>query len=143
MRISMLSQCGRMTIRLVMIGLLAYAGLLMSAQPSQAGWHDHYYGRHGWGWVPFPIPYPYPYPYAYPYDYYPPTYVYPAPVTVVPQAPAVIVPQAAPPQAQAPTAGPDSYYYCTKPKGYYPYVPKCKVDWKLVPITPPSGRVGP
>jgi len=89
--------------------------------------HGYHHGHGGWWWVvggtwyfyPEPI-YPYPgYVSDYWYDYY--------------------------------DYGPGSYsdgydggdngggywwYYCNDPKGYYPYVRDCRVDWERVPPTP-------
>jgi len=144
MRLFVLPPYGKIAGRLVSVCLAALTILLVSSGASQAYWRDHYYWRAGWGWAPYPGYYA-----PYPYYEYPPAYAYPAPVTVVPQVQVVTPPPVAAPQAQAqaraqaPGAAPDSYYYCTKPKGYYPYVQTCKVSWKLVPITPPTGRAGP
>ena len=119
---------------LVLVALVAFPS------PSNAYGRDHHYWRPGWGWGPYPYAYPYPYPYPYAY---PPAYASPPPIVVVPQAqvaPMVVTPA---PQVQAPGSSADAYYYCKKPKGYYPYVQKCSVDWKLVPTAPPTGRVSP
>ena len=98
------------------------------------GWH----GGWGWGWgVGLGVlaadaafwgwPYYWGYPY-YPYPYYAPYYYPPASsVTVIEPGPA----QAAP--------APPAYYYCTNPKGYYPYVASCQVPWQAVPVVPPAG----
>ena len=131
----------RIAIRLAMIGLAALTLLLVCPGTSQAHWRDHYYWRAGWGWAPYPGFAPYPYP--YPYYEYPPAYAYPAPVVVAPQVQVVTPPSAAVPQTQMSAPAPDSYYYCKKPKGYYPYVQNCKVGWTMVPTTPPTGKVGP
>jgi hypothetical protein len=82
------------------------------------GWHT---GRFGWWWVlpggwyfyPAPI-YPYPDPYV----------------------PSVIAVQPAPPLAQAQPQT-QSWYYCDRPAGYYPYVTECPSGWKTVPAIPP------
>ncbi len=82
------------------------------------GWH---FRRFGWWWVipggwyfyPAPI-YPYPDPYV-------------PPVVVVQPPPPVVQAQ---PQAQ-------SWYYCDRPAGYYPYIPECPTGWRAVPATPP------
>ena len=82
------------------------------------GWHV---SRFGWwwvipgGWYFYPAPvYPYPDPYA-------------PPVVAVQPAPPVVQAQ---PQAQ-------TWYYCDRPSGYYPYIPECSSGWKAVPATPP------
>jgi hypothetical protein len=104
------------------------------------GWHPwgHYYRPYGYrpyGFWPYAY---YPYPDMYPYSYsYP--YVVPSPPVVIQQPPdTVIVPQQPAPQVQAPEPQAQSYYYCTEPKGYYPYVSTCKVPWKPVPVVPPK-----
>jgi hypothetical protein len=71
--------------------------------------------------------------YYYPPPYYPPAY-YPPAVVAVPTAPPTYVEQA--PAAQAPAAS--VWYYCTKPKGYYPYVQRCPGGWQQVAPTPPD-----
>ena len=75
------------------------------------------------------------------YSYSPPAY-YPAPavVTQYVQTPTAWLP---PPPA---SAAPDSqvsdgqwWYFCGKPKGYYPYVKRCQVGWEKVSPAP-SGQ---
>jgi hypothetical protein len=96
------------------------------------GWHDrdihhfhdrdfdvwrtgHWYqGRHGnragWWWVLGNAWYYYPQPvYPYPDPYLPP----------------VVAPPPGPPR--------QVYYYCPRPRGYYPYVAACRVPWRAVP----------
>jgi hypothetical protein len=70
---------------------------------------------------------------GYPYAYYPAPY-YPTPPVVVQQQPQVYA-KPAPSQS-------DYWYYCEKPKGYYPYVKSCPGGWmKVVPrTTPPDYR---
>jgi len=94
-------------------------------------WHS---GVYGWWWVvgddwfDYPAPvYPYPYPTYY---YYDPVYSEPVPYEYHP---------APPPTASAPPAPPQqSWYYCSNPKGYYPYVSSCPGGWRAVPATPPG-----
>ncbi|MBV9521248.1 MAG: hypothetical protein JO010_00550 [Alphaproteobacteria bacterium] len=105
------------------------------AQERREGWHDRdihrfrdhdfdrwqgghwfegrHHGRLGWWWVIDGSWYYYPAPvYPYPDPYQPPVVVSPAPAPPVP--------------------GP-IYYYCERPRGYYPYVPTCTVPWRGVP----------
>jgi hypothetical protein len=120
--------------------VLAAAGLLVGAvgsvQADRRGgdWRGggHWHGGHGgvrthiylglgaYGW-PYWDPFWYP---AYPYPYY-----YAPPTVVVSPPPATTYIQ--PETAQQP----DYYwYYCTSPKGYYPYVKRCPQGWlKVVP----------
>ena len=65
-------------------------------------------------------------------------YFYPAPVYPYPDpyVPPVIAVQPAPPVAQAQPQT-QSWYYCDRPAGYYPYVTECPSGWKTVPATPP------
>lgn len=103
---------------------IALAAVILSTSPTQA--HE----RHCcWGWgvgagvVGAAALWGWP-GYYYPYGPYP----YGAPVTVItPPAEVVVQPAAAP-----------TYYYCTRPQGYYPYVPSCQVPWQAVPATPPA-----
>jgi hypothetical protein len=98
-----------------------------------SGWHDRdihrfhehdlgrwrggrwYHGRHGghegWWWIVAGLWYLYPSPvYPYPNPYQPPVVVGPPP-----------------------PAPPPVYYYCDDPPGYYPYVPTCRLPWRMVP----------
>jgi len=72
--------------------------------------------------------------------YYPPAY-YPPAVVAVPVAPPTYVEQAQPSEDQAPP--PSVWYYCAKPKGYYPYVKHCRVGWQKVTPTPPEDSGAP
>lgn len=75
----------------------------------------------------------YPWPYYAPY-YYPPAY-YP-PAVLPPSAQPVYIEQAEP---QAPPVQPSqSWYYCSKPQGYYPYVKNCPGGWQQVAPQPPG-----
>ena len=74
------------------------------------GWiHGRHTGRDGWWWVVNGTWYWYPAP------------VYPFPDPYVPPAVAAV-----PPGAQY-------WYFCRNPRGYYPYVPTCRVPWQAVP----------
>ncbi|MGB8339329.1 MAG: hypothetical protein WCD07_02195 [Burkholderiales bacterium] len=75
-------------------------------------------GRSGWWWIVGPTWYFYSAP------------VYPYPDPYLPQV--VIV--APPVQPEVP---PQYWYYCADPAGYYPYVPRCRVNWQTVLPTPP------
>ena len=65
--------------------------------------------------------------------YYPPPYYYAPPAAYVPPVVYPAQPAYAPPQAQ-------TWYYCAKPRGYYPYVQNCSSGWRSVPATPPQTR---
>lgn len=70
-------------------------------------------------------------PYPYPGYYYPP-YYYPPPVVTVPAAPSVYIERDAGPAPQ------EAYwYYCDRPKGYYPHVKQCPGGWRPVSPQPP------
>jgi len=69
-------------------------------------------------------------PFYYPY-YYPPT------VITVPVTPPVYIQQPPPIVQQYPSG---YWYYCTNPKGYYPYIQECPRGWQQVEPTPPSPR---
>jgi hypothetical protein len=76
--------------------------------------HGPHDGRDGWWWTVGGAWYFYPAPiYPYPDPYLPP--------------------EAAPPAA--PSATP-TWYYCTNPQGYYPYVQQCPTPWQAVPAQP-------
>ena len=101
-------------------------------------WHN---GVYGWWWVigddwfdyPAPI-YPYPVPSYY---YYDPVYSEPVPNEYYPPAPAAGAYPASPPVTSAPPPQ-QSWYYCSSPKGYSPYISSCPGGWRAVPATPPG-----
>ncbi len=76
---------------------------------------------------------PFPYgPWYYPWPWYYPRYGYPyPPVVSVPATPPVYIERA---QTDEPAAA--SWYYCTNPQGYYPYVEKCPGGWQAVAPRP-------
>ncbi len=77
-------------------------------------YHGRHGGRLGWWWIVGGVWYFYPQPiYPYPDPYVPPGVV-PAPPVAPPPPPA-------------------AYYYCDNPRGYYPYVPACRLPWRVVP----------
>jgi len=65
------------------------------------------------------------------YPYYPPT------VITVPVTPPVYIQQPPPIVQQYPSG---YWYYCTNPKGYYPYIQECPRGWQQVDPIPPSTR---
>jgi hypothetical protein len=79
--------------------------------------------------IPFGVPFGW---YGAPYFYAPPVYAYwpPAPVYVPPPVQYVV-----PPAVQAAPAV-QYWYYCGKPKGYYPYVKACPGGWRQVQPKP-------
>jgi len=75
-------------------------------------YHGHHEGRNGWWWILGGAWYFYPAPvYPYPDPYTPP--VVNEYVPVVPQ-----------------NTAPSYVYYCTNPRGYYPYVTRCYGSWQ-------------
>ncbi len=110
--------------RTVCLILLAAMLIMASAIPSQAGGHFYFRGGiwvgPGW-WGP---PYPYYYPY-YPYYSEPPT-------VIERQAPAYV-------QPNRQQDDQDYWYFCAKPKGYYPYIKECPGGWLKVIPSAPSG----
>jgi len=131
---------------------VALTALAVVAVPpaSQAGGHGNgWHGGHGWGyghggwghssfhtsvviggfygpgfWWPRPWgPY-------YGFGYGPAPYVYAPPPVVVQQAPPVFVQQGGQDESAY-------WYYCQKPQGYYPYVPRCSSGW--MQVVPPQG----
>ena len=110
--------------------LVAFALLTgaLAASPAFAWGHSRVIVGFNFG---FPV-------YGYAPYYYPPPVYYPAAPVVVQSAPPVYVerndmpPQAAAPQAQAQSF----WYYCAGAKGYYPYVKDCPGGWQRVSPTP-------
>jgi hypothetical protein len=81
--------------------------------------HGDHLGRPGWWWIVGGAWYFYPAPvYPYPDPYVPPGVV------------------AAPSPASY-------YYYCPRPRGYYPYVAACRVPWRAVAAPPPGAAMPP
>jgi hypothetical protein len=123
--------------------ILALLGLVMCGSAwadrgfGHGGWHG---GWHGGGshfgvfvgaplfWPYYSTPYPYyPYPYPYSYDY--------PPVTVGQSSAPLYIEQG---QEQA---APQQYwYFCSDPKGYYPYVKQCPAGWQPVSPQAPSPK---
>lgn len=82
--------------------------------------HGHHDGRLGWWWVVGTMWYFYDYP-VWPYWYE--------------RERVIVVEQEAPPAGPPPPA---YWYWCDSPKGYYPYVAQCAVEWKpVLAATPP------
>lgn len=84
-------------------------------------WGDPFwYGpRYGWPYSPY---YYDPFPRTVVIEREPPVYIQREQVQTAPAAPAASVNQ------------PSLWYYCPKPAGYYPYVPKCDQAW--IPVDP-------
>jgi hypothetical protein len=78
-------------------------------------WQGRRHGRVGWWWLSGGIWYWYP------------AAVYPYPTEISTTAVYDYAPEG---------RSDDSWYFCDDPKGYYPYVQSCNVDWKPVPIQP-------
>lgn len=77
--------------------------------------HERHNGVRGWWWFSGGLWYFYPRPvYPYPDPYVPPYAVVPPPVD----------------------APPAYWYYCSNPRGYFPYVPQCYGYWHKVPAAP-------
>lgn len=106
------------------------------------GWYGGgvgvYLGGPWWGLPYWGAPYyDYGYAYGYPYGYSAyPGYAAQDPVVYAEQ------PQANAPAAAPPSAPTVSWFYCTNPPGYYPYVQSCSKPWiRVVPdaTQPPPG----
>lgn len=124
-------------LKIFMPALALIGALGLGSANAQHGYHGHGHGHTrtsigfafgGPGYWPYyGAPYPYHYPY-YPYYSYP-YYGYP-PV------------QASPPvyveRGQDGTEGEYYWYYCSNPKGYYPYVRICNANWQRVTPVPQS-----
>jgi hypothetical protein len=97
-------------------------------------------GRCGWWWFAEGQWFFYDRPvYPYPLVVSDAIYVEPVPAAVIgapPPAVYVAPPPAAyapPPQPVAPPGAPQVYYYCDNPPGYYPTVPSCPTQFRVVP----------
>ena len=120
--------------------LIAAGTAALAATPAEARHHHRHY-RHYYSYY---SPYPYypTYSYAYPaYSYAYPAYSYSYPAYGVYDGyyapdPAVYV---EPSRPAAPTYAPSApggvtWFYCTQPAGYYPYVQSCSKPWvRVVP----------
>ena len=88
------------------------------------GWHGYHrgYGFYGfWPWY-------FPWTYGYAVPYYGVSFYADAPVTYIEMAP-----------AESGAVQPaNSWYYCTNPEGYFPYVKTCPSGWQTVPAQPPA-----
>ena len=137
-------------------GLLA-AVVLTASMCAAPAWADRGGHDHGWGWGPAGIllgsallysalqPRPYYGPpavvYAPPAPVYVPYYAEP-PVYVAPPAPAVALPAPRVAQSAPAEATGGLWYFCKKPRGYYPYVRECPGGWEKVSSVPP-GAINP
>jgi hypothetical protein len=93
------------------------------------GWgHGGYYGGYGLGM--FGLGYGLGYYGGYPYGGY---YDYPSTAVVVPQTPPTYI-QQTPTASQQYQSG--YWYYCSNPKGFYPYVKECLTSWQQVEPRP-------
>lgn len=115
------------------IALLSFAlfsaVLSLDAAADRGGHHGHHGGHFGIYIDPWPTYYPYYRPYAY----YPRYYDYPA-VVAVPYSPPQYIERE---DDYAPSELDSNYwYYCNRPKGYYPYVRECRNGWQKVPAQP-------
>jgi hypothetical protein len=81
-------------------------------------WHGKRHGRLGWWWLAGGI-----------------WYWYPERVGAYPTEISAEAVYDYAPEGQSD----DSWYYCSDPEGYYPYVKSCNGDWKRVPIQPQAG----
>lgn len=116
---------------LALIGALGLGSA--SAQHGHHG-HGHSHARIGFAfggpgyWPYYGAPYPYYYPYhpyySYPYYGYPPT-------MPVQTSPPVYVER-----GQDEAEGEYYWYYCSNPKGYYPYIGVCNTNWQRVTPVP-------
>ncbi|HTZ18896.1 MAG TPA: hypothetical protein VMB78_10705 [Dissulfurispiraceae bacterium] len=122
------------------VTMLLSGTLLCNADARDGGWRGHGGGHawghgHGWGWgwgvgwgPWWPAYYPY-YPYYPSYPYYPYDPYYESSPVIIQQEPAY--------SDSASQQEEQSYwYFCTNPRGYYPYVKKCPGGWLRVVPSP-------
>ena len=131
------------------IKLLTMAMVLLGAVASSAAWADrgHHGGHHGRGgahvglFFSAPLVWPYAYGPYYPYSYYPYSYYpyyypyYPSGVLVQAAQPEVFVEQ-----GQQQSSAQNYWYFCSNPKGYYPYVKECPPGWVQVTPQAPASK---
>jgi hypothetical protein len=112
----------------VALTLGVLAGFLSGgAAADRDHWHGH--GHVGVGVVVDPFWFG-----AWPYrPYYYPPYYYPPPVVTVPAEPPVYIERDAGPGPQNSAY----WYYCSRPRGYYPHVKQCPGGWQPVAPQPP------
>ena len=107
------------------------------ADARDGGWRGHGGGHgwghgHGWGWgVGWGSWWPAYYPY-YPYDPYYPYYPYYQYDPYYEASPVIIQQQPAEAEPQEEQV---YWYFCSSPKGYYPYVKRCPGGWLKVTAT--------
>ncbi len=123
------------TMKLLRPALLAAALAVGGPAWAQHHFHGHGGGGHGGGHfhprVGFGVVIGGPF---WPWYGWPPPYYYPPAVVTVPVAPPTYIEQGAPP-----TASSGYWYFCTNPRGYYPYVKACPGGWQqVVPQPPPQ-----
>jgi hypothetical protein len=130
-----------------LIKLLMLAIALLGSAATSTAWADRghrvHHGRSGAHvglYLGLPLTWPYfsaPYDPYYPYGpyYYSPYYRYGMPVQ--PAQPQVYIEQ---PQAQEQSPAQNYWYFCSNPKGYYPYVKQCSSSWVQVTPQPPPGN---
>jgi hypothetical protein len=113
------------------ISLLIVLSALAATGPAWAD-RDHFHGGHrGHGSVHFYFGPPV----FDPWYYGPPPYYYPPHVIIVPSSPPVYIEKT--PEQAAPSLPSGYWYYCSNPKGYYPYVKECPGGWQQVAPQPP------
>ena len=114
--------------RMLFFLVFILSGSLVSCNAFADRYHGHYHGRSRtsigimFGGPIWPSPAYAPY-----YPYYPYAPYYPYPQTVVLESkPTTYLEKAPEYNAQ------HYWYYCSDPKGYYPYVLKCNANWQRV-----------
>ena len=89
-------------------------------------WGSPFGGSPFWGYPSYSPYYPF-YPYA-------PYYPYPSQTIVIQPSPTRYI------QKNNDENAENYWYYCSDPKGYYPYVPKCNANWQKVIPFPQGSR---
>ncbi|CAN5437466.1 hypothetical protein BH11PSE11_BH11PSE11_22990 [soil metagenome] len=118
-----------------LLAAVALTGVFASGSALAYSGHHHGHGGARVGvyigaplfWPAYSAPY-----YASPYAYYPYGYrYYDPPVVAVERTPSVYIEKG---QEQA------SWYYCSNPSGYYPYVQQCPQGWQQVAPQAPKNQ---
>ncbi|MGZ3158297.1 MAG: hypothetical protein ACXU7D_06100 [Burkholderiaceae bacterium] len=111
--------------------LLAFV-LLFAATASSMVW-AHGHARVG---IYVGTPFFWPGYYAAPYPYYGYGPYYNTTTVITQPAPVYIEQAPAPGPAPAPRGSSNSWYYCSNPDGYYPYIKECPAGWQRVAPQP-------
>lgn len=146
---AVLFMAGSIVKSLKSIKLLTLAIALLGAMATSTAWaqrvHHGGHGHHHWRggasvglYFGAPLAWPYLYSPYYPYSYYP----YYSPYYGPYYRSDILVQGAQSPEfvEQGQASAQNYWYFCSNPKGYYPYVKDCPPGWVQVTPQPPAGK---